>query len=73
MKTYKILGICGSLRAKSYNHFALKAAAQLMPEGMSLQIADYSDIPLYNQDNQAPATLAAVERCVRRWQVPMRC
>lgn len=62
MKTYKILGICGSLRAKSYNHFALKAAAQFMPEGMTLTIADYSDIPLYNQDNQAPATLAAVER-----------
>ena len=62
MKNYSIVGISGSLRARSYNHFALQAAAQLMPEGMRLTIADYSDIPLYNQDNQAPETLAAVEK-----------
>ncbi|MDB5964894.1 MAG: NAD(P)H-dependent oxidoreductase [Polaromonas sp.] len=62
MTTYKILGISGSLRAKSYNHLALKAAAGLMPEGMVLEIADYAGIPLYNQDDQSPATLAAVER-----------
>jgi len=62
MKSYKILGISGSLRAKSYNHMALKAAEQLMPEGMTLEIVDYADIPLYNQDDQSPATLAAVER-----------
>lgn len=62
MKNYKILGISGSLRAKSYNHMALKSAQQLMPEGMTLEVIDYSDIPLYNQDDQSPATLAAVER-----------
>ena len=62
MTIYNILGISGSLRAKSYNHFALKAAAQLMPAGMTLSIADYSAIPLYNQDDQSPATLAAVEK-----------
>jgi chromate reductase len=61
MKNYKILGICGSLRVKSYNHMALNAAAQLMPEGMTLEVIDYSNIPLYNQDDQSPATLAAVE------------
>ena len=62
MKNYKVLGISGSLRAKSYNHMALKAAEQLMPEGMTLEVIDYSDIPLYNQDDQSPSTLAAVER-----------
>lgn len=62
MKTFKILGISGSLRARSYNHLAVKAAAQLMPEGMMLEIADYSAIPLYNQDDQSEATRAAVER-----------
>ena len=62
MKSYSILGISGSLRAMSYNRFALLAAAQLMPGGMTLTIADYSDLPLYNQDNQAPATLAAVDK-----------
>lgn len=62
MKSYGILGISGSLRASSYNHFALLAAKQLMPGSMLLTIADYSAIPLYNQDDQSPATLAAVEK-----------
>ena len=62
MKNYKILGISGSLRARSYNHMALEAAARLMPEGMTLAAAQYADIPLYNQDDQSPATLRAVER-----------
>ncbi|MEO7241550.1 MAG: NAD(P)H-dependent oxidoreductase [Variovorax sp.] len=62
MKPRKILGICGSLRAKSYNMYALKTAGRLMPEGMSLEIVDYADIPLYNQDDQSPETRAAVER-----------
>lgn len=61
MTSYKILGLSGSLRARSYNRLALQAASRLMPEGMTLEIADYSAIPLYNQDDQAPATLAAVE------------
>jgi len=61
MKNYKVLGISGSLRVKSYNHLALKAAAQLMPAGMTLDIADYAAIPLYNQDDQSSATLVAVD------------
>ena len=35
---YRILGTCGSLREKSYNLYALKAAGGLMPEGMALEI-----------------------------------
>ena len=62
MKSYGILGISGSLRASSYNHFALLAAKQLMPSGMLLTITTYSALPLYNQDDQSPVTLAAVEK-----------
>lgn len=47
---YRILGICGSLREKSYNMYALKAAGGLMPEGMTLEIAGIAEIPLFNQD-----------------------
>lgn len=47
-----VLGICGSLRAKSYNMAALKAAGDLMPADLSLTITQYADIPLYNQDVQ---------------------
>ncbi len=46
----KILGISGSLRKASYNTAILRACAELMPQGMTLQIARIDDLPLYNQD-----------------------
>ena len=46
----RILGVCGSLREKSYNMYALKAERALMPEDMELEIASIADIPLFNQD-----------------------
>lgn len=46
----RILGVCGSLRQKSYNMYALKAVRELMPEGMAMEIAGIGDIPLFNQD-----------------------
>jgi chromate reductase, NAD(P)H dehydrogenase (quinone) len=45
-----ILGISGSLRKASFNSMALRAAQKLAPEGMSIAIADISQIPLYNDD-----------------------
>jgi len=46
----KILGICGSLRKNSYNMSALRACGELLPQGMSLQITNLADIPMFNQD-----------------------
>ncbi len=46
----KILGICGSLRKGSLNMAALRACNELMPEGMSMTVAEIGDIPLFNQD-----------------------
>ena len=51
--TLKILGICGSLRAGSYNMAALHAAQELAPAGMTIDIFDISTIPLYNEDVKA--------------------
>lgn len=48
--TYNVLGICGSLRAKSLNMLALRAAGKFLPETCRLTIADISAIPHYNQD-----------------------
>jgi len=51
----RILGIAGSLRQRSYNRAALRAAGQLVPEGAVLETFDLDGIPLYNQDlNDAP-------------------
>ncbi len=46
--TLNIVALPGSLRIKSYNHAALKAATSLAPDGLTIKIVDYLDIPLYN-------------------------
>ena len=46
----KILGFAGSLRAGSYNKALLRAAIDLLPEGVTLEIFDLIGIPVFNQD-----------------------
>ena len=48
--TVNILGIPGSLRRDSRNRSLLRAAADIAPYGVNLEIADLGDIPLYNWD-----------------------
>src|SRR5829696_4845415 len=57
-----VLGISGSLRAGSYNTAALRAAQGLVPQGMTIAIAEIGDIPLYNEDVRTAGLPAAVER-----------
>lgn len=64
MSTLRFLGICGSLRRASCNLGLLRAAAERVPEGVSLEIADLSDMPFYNADLAAAGKPAAVERVV---------
>lgn len=61
-----VLGISGSLRKGSYNTMALRAARALAPEGMSIDIADISDIPLFNDDVRAAGEPAAVTALKQR-------
>ena len=58
----KTLGISGSLRKGSFNTATLRAAAQLLPEGMTLDIADISQFPLYNEDVRAAGFPPVVQR-----------
>jgi chromate reductase len=50
MLSLHFLGISGSLRKGSFNTMLLKTALGLVPEGISTEIADISDFPLYNAD-----------------------
>ena len=45
----KILGFAGSLRVGSYNKALLRAAADLLPDGATLEIFEINDIPLLLQ------------------------
>ncbi|RTL51192.1 MAG: NAD(P)H-dependent oxidoreductase [Rhodocyclaceae bacterium] len=61
MPTLKFLGIAGSLRLKSSNKGLLRSAQSQLPEGVSLEIAELSDIPFYNADlTDKPASVQRV-------------
>ena len=47
----RVLGISGSLRAESYNTQLLRAAAELLPDGVELELYDgLRTLPPYDQD-----------------------
>jgi chromate reductase len=60
--TVKVLGMSGSLRKGSYNSAALRAAGELLPDGMTLEIADLADIPIYNDDVRLQGYPPAVQK-----------
>lgn len=55
-----IVGFTGSLRRNSYNKAALRAAQQLLPAGVSLEIVDLAPIPFFNEDLEAEGIPAPV-------------
>ena len=58
----RVLGISGSLRRGSYNSALLRAAARLMPEDSTLDVASLRGIPLYDGDVEAQGIPAAVSQ-----------
>ena len=63
----RILGLAGSLRAKSYNRMALNAAVELAPEGAVVEAMDLPDLPGFNQDREKepPAAVVELKRRIR--------
>jgi chromate reductase len=47
---FRILGFAGSLRKDSYNKALLRAASDLVPEGVEVETFDLEGIPPFNQD-----------------------
>ena len=62
----RVLGISGSLRKGSYNTAALRAAIELAPTGVTVEQADISDLPLYNDDVRVAGFPAPAERLVQQ-------
>ncbi len=62
-----ILGIAGSLRRASYNRGALRAAQELAPEGIRIEIFDLDGIPPFNQDDDRnpPEPVVALKSRIR--------
>jgi chromate reductase len=56
-----ILGIPGSLRKASYNKAALRAAQELLPAGVTLEILDLDGIPPFNEDDERVLPARVVE------------
>jgi chromate reductase, NAD(P)H dehydrogenase (quinone) len=62
MADLQILGISGSLRKGSFNTAALRVAQGLVPAGVSLEFADITAIPVYNEDVRAQGFPEPVQR-----------
>jgi NAD(P)H-dependent FMN reductase len=65
----KIVGISGSLRKGSFNSALLRAAIELQPPNLTIEIGSIEGIPLYNGDDEErsgipPAVAALKEQIV---------
>lgn len=62
-----ILGLCGSLRKDSFNRNALRAAQQLVPDGVRLDAADIQGLPGFNQDDEGnpPSKVVELKKQIR--------
>jgi chromate reductase len=59
----RVLAISGSLRAASHNTALLRAAAELAPAGVQVELYDGLDLlPAYSEDREAEPPAAAVAR-----------
>ena len=58
----RVLGMSGSLRTGSLNTALLRTAQEMAPDGVTIEIADLSDVPLYNEDVRQQGLPDAVVR-----------
>jgi len=62
----RVLGIAGSLRKASFNRGLLRVAAEMLPDGMSLDEYELGALPLYNGDVEAAGLPDSVQDFQRR-------
>ncbi|MEJ7932437.1 NADPH-dependent FMN reductase [Ramlibacter sp. AN1015] len=65
----RIVGLCGSLRAGSYNAMAMRLAAQSLPQGAEFEALDWRAVPPFDADVLArgmPQEVTAIRERVRQ-------
>ena len=68
MSTTHVFAFAGSLRDGSYNRALLRAAQEVAPDGMTIEIFDLAGVPLYNADLEAegdPERVTALKDGIR--------
>jgi chromate reductase len=64
----RILAVSGSLRGDSFNTSLLRAAAEVAPEGVELELWEgLGELPVYDQDLEDGETPASVRRLREAW------
>ena len=69
MSRRQVIGIAGSLRRGSINKSLLRAAKELAPPELQIEIRDLTDLPFYNQDVEdagEPASVIAFKEAIAR-------
>ena len=68
-RIFSVVGFAGSLRRGSYNRALLRAATELAPPALHIEIHDLDDIPLYNGDVEAagvPRSVTQLREAIRK-------
>jgi len=60
-KPFRILTFAGSLRKGSYNKALIRAAVEIAPQDVVMEVFDLDGIPLFNQDIEKTPPAAVVE------------
>jgi chromate reductase len=64
-RSFRLLGLSGSLRRAAASTAVLRATERRMPADATMTLWSLSDIPVYNEDEDRPSALAAVEALKR--------
>ena len=60
-KQFKILAFAGSLRKSSYNKALIRAAVELAPQNVAIEVFDLEGIPPFNQDLESTPVQRVIE------------
>lgn len=59
--TLRVLGIAGSLREASFNRALLRAATEVAPPPIAIEVFELNPIPMFNQDLEAEGDPLSVQ------------